>query len=343
MPNKDETNIIPPKGRVIIATLPNGSFGSAGQSWLSLDITRITEVLEQEMYITEVVSIDQLMDFNLNPQDIVFYTSSDKPAIRKYIRDVMYFINKRCRIIPRYELLLAHEDKGFQELAKAEGGFGNLPGTYHYDLNSIDPEYPYVFKTLTGAGSSGVELVRTNQEKQNLWRRLFRPSLKRRAIMRQRKFKLSVAEYAIYHYLHAGYASFVKQSFIKGLKNDYKILVFGDSYYALIRHIRENDFRASGSGNFVVDAEVPPQVLDFSKDIFHKMDAPFASLDVALSDGGCHLIEYQALNFGPIALSRSSVHYELKDRNWMQVANTYDLSEAYANALVLYLDRSRVI
>lgn len=330
----------PTHGRIIIATLPNGSFGSAGQSWKTLNVEVISEIFKQSGHDSLVIPVDELLVANLDPEDIVIYTSSEIPAIRKYIKDVMYFVDKKCHIVPRYELLLAHENKGFQELAKEENGFGNLKGTYHYDLNNVTQDYPYVFKTLTGAGSSGVELVRSENEKESLWHRLFRPSLKRRVIMRQRKYKLLPCEYEIYRYRHSGYMPFVKQTFVDGLKHDFKILVFGDEYYTMMRRIRQNDFRASGSGNFEFDAKLPPEVLDFSRNIFRTLDTPCASLDVALSNEGCHLLEYQALNFGPIALNRSSLHYEHKDGRWTQIRNTLDLNHAYAHSFLRFINQS---
>ena len=49
----------------------------------------------------------------------------------------------------------------------------------------------------------------------------------------------------------------VVQEFIPGLKNDYKVLIFGSKYYVLYRRVREGDFRASGQGLLEYRRELP--------------------------------------------------------------------------------------
>ena len=333
-----ESNTAPHNKRIVLVTLPNGLFGSSGSSWKILDIKLIKRILQNAGNDVSVVSIDEILQTSLNSSDVVFYTSSENPSIRKYITDVMFFVNKLAHIVPRYELLLAHENKGFQELAKLHDGFGNLAGSYHFDPNQLVSGYPYVFKNPTGAGSSGVKLVKNDSEKRALLKRCFSPSFKRRIILLQRKLKLSISEYKLYEYVRSEYRPFVKQDFIPDLAEDYKLLIFGKSIYTLRRKTRKNDFRASGSGNFQFDAQLAPEALDFAGEIFAKLDAPFASLDIAKSDCGFHLIEYQCMNFGPIAHERSSLHYEKIGGKWAQVSNTMNLSESYAHSFLLYLE-----
>ncbi|WP_367103880.1 RimK family alpha-L-glutamate ligase [uncultured Psychrobacter sp.] len=325
--------------KVYIATLPNGFFGSTGQSWKSLNVNKIAGLLE---YNTEIITINDLKNIELNESDTVVYTSSDEENIRLYMRDIMYFINQKCRILPNYNMLLGHENKGFQELLRKELGFGNLKGNYFFDIDDSILPTPKVLKTVSGAGSSGVFLVKNKKDMKDIKDNHFDVSKKRRLIKLQRRIKLKRNEFYFYKYRHKGFNRFVEQEFIPNLKNDFKILVFGNRFYTLKRSIRKNDFRASGSGLFEY-VTAPEEVLNFAKSIFSKLDNPYASLDIAQSANGCHLIEFQGTNFGPLALLKSSTRKVFLDNNWIEEKNDQDLEENFAYAINMFLGNSSSI
>lgn len=325
--------------KVYIASLPNGFFGSAGQSWLTLNLEKISNNLVSNEYKVIYTTIDQIPFLDLKSEDYLIYTSSDENHIRSYLKDIMYFANKKCTIVPNYESLLAHENKGFQQLFRAEKEFGNLSGGYHYDINALPLQRPLVFKLITGAGSSGVFLVKNDSDFKKVKSGFFSNSLKRNAIKQYRKHKLSADEYEIYNYRHTGFNNYVYQEFIEGLDCDYKILVFGQKYYGLRRQVREGDFRASGSGGFSF-VEIPQSILDFAESIFKTLDVPYASLDVALTkQNECHLIEYQALNFGPYTLVNSTGYYSRNDELWFFTEQKSDLEQSFSLALFEFIQR----
>ena len=324
--------------KVYIATLPNGYFGSSGSSWKTLDVKKISEDLRNGDYIILETTIDKLIDLKLTKNDIVVYTSSDEKNIREYLKDVMYFISKRCLIVPNYQSLLAHENKGFQELFRQEENFGNLKGEYIFDSDKLPQEFPYVFKKITGAGSSGVALIRNQKELNKIKRKNFRIGLKRVFLKFLRKIKLSSNEFKIYGYRHKGFSQSIYQEFVDNLSHDYKVLVFGHRYFVLKRNVRKNDFRASGSGDFSF-VTPPTAVLDFAKSIFEKIDVPYVSLDIATTSDKCVLIEYQVLNFGPYTLTGSLGHYVLIDQQWMNVEGRSSLEENFSKALQEYIDK----
>lgn len=319
--------------KVYIATLPNGFFGSTGQSWKSLDVARVAKLLN---YDSEIITINDLMHINFDKNDIVFYTSSDEENIRMYLRDVMYFVNKKCEIIPSYDMLMSHENKGFQELYRTELGFGNLKGNYFFDIDDSRLPLPKVLKTTDGAGSSGVFLAKNEKDVSQVRKRHFDVSNKRKVIKLQRKFKLQDDEFSIYNYRHKGFNRFVEQEFIPNLTNDFKILVFGNRYYSLKRNIKKGDFRASGSGLF---EHVKPskETLDYAKSIFEEINGPYASLDIAQSPKGCHLIEFQGTNFSPGTLLKAPSRYICLDGEWVKEKNNQDLEENFAYALNFFI------
>ena len=59
------------------------------------------------------------------------------------------------------------------------------------------------------------------------------------------------------------------QDYISGLDGDYKVLIYDKKYYVLRRYNCKNDFRASGSGIFVFEENIPRAVLDFAEKVFN--------------------------------------------------------------------------
>lgn len=324
------------KQTVYFVTLPNGYFGSAPQSWMTLDIEKISKAIKDQNFTVIQTTIDKIINFDLQPSDIVIYTSSDEENIRNYIKDIMYFINQKCTIIPPYEILLAHENKGYQELYRRTHKFGNLEGGYLFDLEQIPENFPLVYKKISGAGSSGVALIRNRADLTSIYSKDFEPSIKRKIIKILRRRQLSPVEFAIYDYRHKGFSNYVYQNFIPDLSCDYRVLIFGEKYFVMRRDVRENDFRASGSKKFSY-TDAPESVLNFAAEVYNKLNAPYASLDVALSSNGCHLIEYQGVNFGSSAL-RNSIGYHInKDSKWQFVETKSYLEENFSEALLHYV------
>lgn len=319
--------------KVYFVTLPNGYFGSAGQSWLSLDLTKLSQDLKELGFKIHITTIDDVIyNESINIKDIVIYTSSEIESVRQYIKDVMYVLSKKCRLVPSYDLLMAHENKGFQELLRMDRGFGDLHGAYFFDHVKLPENYPYIYKNTNGAGSSGVKLVTSCKVRSNIIKAKERVGLKRKLITLARKIKLSKEQFFIYKYNKKKFSGFVVQEFLKGLKFDYKILVFWGRFFVLKRNIKEGDFRASGSGLF--EFEKPSdELLSYANMIFKKLDVPYASLDIAVTSKGYHLIEFQALNFGPYTLINSPGYYYFLDEKWCFVKTTSSLEQEFSRSL----------
>ena len=321
--------------------VPNGFFISAGQSWLSVDVDYIEKRLIEAGFLVVRTTIDALPSIHFSKDDVILYTSSPVKEIREYLKNVLYFPSKVCTLIPRYELLMAHEDKGFQELLKSKVELDSLNSFYHYDLDAYAGDFPVVFKTVDGAGSSGVHLAKSKSDLGSVKIKLFSISFFRKIVLAYRKFRLSRSEFDYYLYRHKGFRPYVCQPFIDGLDSDYKILVFGSKYFGLKRYTKNGDFRASGSGKFDSLEEIPTEILDFSEKVFFCIDVPFLSLDLALKDNDCYLIEYQALNFGPLTLNNSDFFYSRVDGGWARTKAKSDLNQCYADAYVEYLSNVR--
>jgi glutathione synthase/RimK-type ligase-like ATP-grasp enzyme len=129
--------------------------------------------------------------------------------------------------------------------------------------------FPKVFKLRGGAGSSNVKLIRDKAQARAIVKKSFGKGFsnydaKANLKERFRKWRLGRTNFidlvkGMVRFFHppqfakvagreVGYAYF--QDFIPNNQSDTRIIVIGDKAFALMRYVRENDFRASGSGNF---------------------------------------------------------------------------------------------
>ncbi|HMO61155.1 MAG TPA: hypothetical protein PKC39_01635 [Ferruginibacter sp.] len=134
--------------------------------------------------------------------------------------------------------------------------------------------FPKVFKLRTGASSANVKLVHSKKQAELIVHKAFSKgfsqydgysSLKER----YRKYKLGLTGFndilrgigrlllpplsSITAGRERGYVYF--QDFIAGNHYDIRVMVIGEKAYAIKRMVRENDFRASGSGFIIYDKD----------------------------------------------------------------------------------------
>jgi glutathione synthase/RimK-type ligase-like ATP-grasp enzyme len=276
----------------------------------------------------------------------VLYTSSEDDGghYRDYIEDVLWNLQERgARLIPPLKYFRAHHNKVFMELLR-----GQIPlegartiQTRHFgtleDLKRHIGELPFpcVIKKAAGAGSRGVALARTPEEMLKAAARFSRTkNIPQEIIDHGRSVK------------HHGYvreslyrSKFIVQTFISGLSNDWKILVYGEKYYVLYRKNRPNDFRASGSGLLEYQQELPAGMLDFAKSIYEALDVPHVSLDIAYDGETFHLIELQAVRFGTHTLDTSPFYFVKQAEQWRAVDGKSVLEEEYAASVAQFLER----
>jgi len=131
----------------------------------------------------------------------------------------------------------------------------------------------------------------------------------------------------------------VLQEFIPNLKWDFRVLIIFDRYYITKRHVRENDFRASGAKKFDFNFKPDEQILDFAKNIYSKFDTPFLSIDIAFDEKACYLIEFQALHFGLNVLVKSGGYYSFLDKKQIFHKKKPEIEEDLIYGLLRYLEK----
>lgn len=279
----------------------------------------------------------------------VLYTSSEDVGYhyKSYIEDVVYGLTLQgARVIPSFKYLRANNNKVFMEILRDSA---NLPvlqnikshsfGTYEEFVKKSELfKGPVVLKTAEGASSEGVSLT---TGRNNLFK-----SVKK--ISRTEYFFSEMWDMAR-AFKHKGYKreskyrkKFIVQDFIPGLKNDWKIYVFGEKYYIFYRPIlKEGDFRASGGGydNYVYgkEAPYPKGIFDFARKIFNYLEVPHVSLDIAYKGNDFYLLEFQALYFGTAGILYSNEYFVEREAEWISRENDPDIEKVYVESIVYYI------
>lgn len=318
---------------IYIALIEGRFFGSGSTDWKSLDVKIMAAALRDAGHDVALVPIETLAARRFQKGDIVWYAAHHHPVIRQYVLDVIHFVSKRVTVTPSHDLLVCYENKGAQELLRAERDLPGLRGNYVYREVKLPPP-PYVLKSTRGAGSASVFLIQTSADLTKVCRRVFRASLFDRLKRLVRPFRLDVEDAHWYRLFRGPLGLAVAQPFVPNLTQDHKVLAFGRRFYVLTRRVRKGDFRASGSGLFEW-MPVADDLLDYAEEMHRRFDAPYVSLDIVRTETGFETIEFQALNFGPLTLSGSNGWYERNiEERWEFKVGPSDISVEAARAFL---------
>jgi hypothetical protein len=234
----------------------------------------------------------------------------------------------------------------------------NVRGKYIGDLYEEDNfrsifQFPIVLKTLKGAMSSGVQLIENKQQLIEYDSNNKKLSFKEYLIFKKRvwnKTNQSNSDFLNlapnlnlsllnFNKFFSKRNPFVIQDFIPDLEYDYKVLIFGIKFFVFKRGIRENDFRASGSGKFTW-VKPPDEVLEFALDIQKKFKSPFISLDIGFGlNKNVYLFEFQGIGFGPIGLTKSNSYFIKLGQTWSEIKEKSNLEREYSSAINYHINK----
>ncbi len=341
------------KPQLILLTTHNSFFGQLRKPWMSMNTKEITAKLGETFSIREL-PFRQIPYEAINLKDaLIFYTFSQKEHLREFIKDNVYNLSKSNTVIPSYDMLLCHENKGYQEILKNELGLSDMQTLYlssRKDINEFEIEFPIVLKTVTGSNGKGVFLVRDKAELSAKIKNLTKSigflthlDLMRRAFFRMKKKHIGYDKYDNFEDLrnYKDYLShdlrFILQPFIQGLSFDYRVIIFGNHYYVSKRMIPTGDFKASGAKLFTFESNTSDELLSYTRNIYRKLDTPFLSLDIGESEGKFYLFEFQALHFGVNAVVRNKGYYLEEDKGWRFVSEKIPVEQEIADGLMFYL------
>lgn len=244
------------------------------------------------------------------------------------------------KVFPDFKTGWHFDDKVAQKYLLEAIGAPLVPSYVFYDKQeALDwastTSYPKVFKLKGGAGSANVKLVKTQEECNKLIQRAFGRGFSqfdRLAGLKERirKFKEGKAgfidilkgigrlfittEFAKQQAPEKGYAYF--QDFSPNLDSDIRIQIIGGKIFGLKRFVRTNDFRASGSGNFIEFSpnNIDMRILKISQELNDKIQSSCLTIDFIYINDQPHIVE---LSYGfPVQFYDGCPGYWDAELNW---------------------------
>lgn len=345
--------------KIIILTDYKDSFWvslGSNKKYGTMDVPKIKKTFENNGYIVEVQKFSDI-DFNKDyTGTFVLYQSSESNGqfYKKYIEDIIYFFMLRGAIVlPKYEYLKAHHNKGFMEILRTTFLNEELKTLdFHYLGRPEEARQKFsgehsVIKQNSGFGSKGVYLAK-NKKEFNKYVYAVSSTIFSDSLVDYMKFHTKVGIKTLLSYFTNKYTKpkdyklfrpFVIQQFIPELKGDYKVLYYGGKYYTLYRENRKNDFRASGSGKLLeVTSTENIGLLNFARKVIDEIDFPIIGMDIAFDGSQYHLIEFQMIHLGPYTLQKSKCYFEFTDNNWNCIQKTSDLEEEFTRSILEYIE-----
>lgn len=286
--------------------------------------------------------IDHIKQLNAT---VLYNSSEDKNNFYKsFIEDIVYHLEEsKIKVLPGYSCLKAHNNKVAMELLRERSEFKSIQtikskvfGTFEELRSQIQSfNYPVVIKTASGAMSKGVYKADSQEELLHIAKKISRSKMfihDIKDLLRGIKYRKNYKKESLYR------NKFVIQNLVPNLSNDWKVLVYGNRCYALYRGVRKNDFRASGSGDFIFKRDIPEGLLDYAIAIKDHFNVPHISLDIGFDGKSFHLIEFQFLYFGTTTLEKSDFYFEKVQDNWKVFEGKTDLEETYCRSIIDYLN-----
>ncbi len=341
------------KDKIIYAiTDYNGLFGSKHNSVpykSGMDKEKLTKYFSDFNYKLVFVSPSEVSFCEDWHDRVVIYTSQEDPCFtyKDFLEDIVFGLEAcGAKVVPSYMHLRANNNKLFMHIledAKLKNEYKSLKNFKFSTLSELKSlkgvTYPVVVKLSSGAMSQNVSLARSAKE---LVRFVKNNSVHTSAWLKFKEF-VRGAKYEDYKKQDLIKNKFVIQEFIPNLTGDYKVLKFGAYFYIFKRPVRENDFRASGSGQqsyfYGSSCEVPEGIFELVEKIANALNTPMLSIDVAVSYGELYIIEYQSIYFGTVGQHRSDVVYVKSGSSFSPVENDYELEKLYSLSIVEHINK----
>ena len=194
--------------------------------------------------------------------------------------------------------------------------------------------FPKVMKLRGGSGSRNVFLVRNANDARRNIKRAFGTGFSQYDSMasikeRWRKYKLGKIDFVkvLIGYLRifqaplyarilgkaVGYVYF--QDFVPNINHDTRVIVIDEKAFAIKRMVRENDFRASGSGNiFYEKKQFDDKLIKLAFDLSDKIKAQSVAFDFIYDNGVPKIVE---ISYGfAIAVYDPCTGFWTKDMEW---------------------------
>lgn len=195
-----------------------------------------------------------------------------------FAKQLLYSLEQSGKIVfPDFNTGWHFDDKVGQKYLLESLNAPLVPSYVFYNKDEANEwinstSFPKVFKLRGGAGSTNVKLINSKSEAKKFVKRAFRKGFSQFDRLgnlkeRYRKYKegkdsfvgllkgigrlFFTTQFAKMQKYEKGYVYF--QDFIPNNDFDVRIIIVGDKAFGIKRIVRENDFRASGSGHIIYD------------------------------------------------------------------------------------------
>lgn len=195
--------------------------------------------------------------------------------------------------------------------------------------------FPKVFKLRGGAGSANVILAHTANEARSLVKKAFSrgfPQYNSWSNLKERfrKYRLGKSdlkdvmkgvarffikpEFAKMHAPEKGYVYF--QEFVPNNTFDMRIIVIGDRAFGVKRLCRDNDFRASGSGNMIYDKnQLDERCVKIAFEVSNKIKSQSMGYDFVFDKDGNPMIVEMCYGYAVEAYDKCEGYWD-RNMNW---------------------------
>lgn len=296
--------------------------GSWNAKWIEYCIKSNIEYLPLDCYDTNIIQI--LKDNEIT--HLMWHFHHSKPKDILMARNVLYSANKMgVKTFPNFETAWHFDDKVSQKYLLEAVDAPLVPSYAFYDKVEAltwlrnQAKYPIVAKLRRGAGSYNVELIRDYNQAKKYTCKMFgsgvNPTpgyiadvknklkvaggfsgIKKRLKKAPNYFKMVFQGKKLFP-KEKGYVYF--QKFVPNNKCDYRIKVVGDKCWGFRRFVRENDFRASGSGIIDLDHKsIPFEMIKIAFECSEKVNMQSVAFDFVIDEENKPLIVEISYGFG---------------------------------------------
>jgi len=285
-------------------------------------------ILLQKNYNVKVLDPFLANDLEIilnNKWDALIWSAKHNPKIKKLAKKIIYLFDEEVKIdvYPNYNSYWHYDDKVAQFYLFTQYDFP-IPNTKVF-YNKKDAfnffektEYPLIFKSAEGAGSTNVSIINSKMIAKYKVRKIFGKGAK--------TFFRGEAQ--------KGYL--LIQEFEKNNLGDYRLVCYGDEILGFFRDNREDEPLASGSRKFTFK-EIPEDLLNLVYQCSCKLNYKVMSYDIIKNTNGEWVITEISVIYGDIkddVYNKAPVYKRTKDNNWERVVSPGNHFERVATYII---------
>lgn len=244
------------------------------------------------------------------------------------------------KVFPNFNTGWHFDDKVAQKYLLEAINAPLVPSYIFYDKEKAlnwakNTSYPKVFKLKGGAGASNVKLVKNYNEASKIICRSFRRGFKAfddTYILKEKFKKFKSGKESFLNLIKTFIVSMLNnsnnkleaereycyfQEFIPNNLFDIRVIIINDKAVGIKRLVRENDFRASGSGNIIYDQkEIDLECLQIAFEVNEKIKSQSTAFDFIFDANGKPLIVEISYGFSMKAYDKCPGYWN-KELQWI--------------------------